>query len=372
MQETDLVRIDNTAVAQISRFIHSSMRSLRYTPRSWRDHALHLVPPEPFDWADPRVCDTLNWIFLVSALNFSFWSEKEGTDSRYGIEWRMGWGKEERTVWTGYWSLPAALDRALEEGIPITDPAFYASETRCPDTTIERVFRRASRSAEDIPLLRERIAVMREVGATLVSHYNGSFMHFIRAFHLAHPSGTALDFVRLITHTFPSFADECTFDGMRLCFWKRAQILVAETWAAFYPTSGPHPIFPNDGARALSMFADYRVPQILHHLGLLVYKPALAALLAARSPLAYGSREEVAIRAGSIIAVEHVVAEIRRIRAEDESDSEGEGEEQEVCSVLVDFYLWDLAKLVEAGKGVISCLPTQPMLPAHRTRSIWY
>jgi len=56
---------------------------------------------------------------------------------------------------------------ALEEGIPITDPTFYASEERCPDSLIEHVFRAAPLAIEGIPLLRERIAIMREVGAIL-------------------------------------------------------------------------------------------------------------------------------------------------------------------------------------------------------------
>jgi hypothetical protein len=56
---------------------------------------------------------------------------------------------------------------ALEEGIPITDPSFYASEERCPDSLIEHVFRVAPYASEDIPLLPERIAIMRQVGAIL-------------------------------------------------------------------------------------------------------------------------------------------------------------------------------------------------------------
>lgn len=56
---------------------------------------------------------------------------------------------------------------ALEEGIPITDPSFYASEERCPDSLIEHIFRVAPHASEDIPLLPERIAIMREVGAIL-------------------------------------------------------------------------------------------------------------------------------------------------------------------------------------------------------------
>jgi Queuosine salvage protein len=56
---------------------------------------------------------------------------------------------------------------ALEDGIPITDPAFYASETRCPDSLIAYIFRASASSMEHIPLLAERIKIMREVGAIL-------------------------------------------------------------------------------------------------------------------------------------------------------------------------------------------------------------
>lgn len=62
---------------------------------------------------------------------------------------------------------------ALEENIPITDPAFYSSEALCPDALIEHVFRAAPESKEQVPLLKERIAIMRQVGSILcdVRHY---------------------------------------------------------------------------------------------------------------------------------------------------------------------------------------------------------
>lgn len=56
---------------------------------------------------------------------------------------------------------------ALENGVPITDPAFYSSPMRCPDSIIEEVFRAAPHCKECIPLLKERIAIMREVGFIL-------------------------------------------------------------------------------------------------------------------------------------------------------------------------------------------------------------
>lgn len=54
-----------------------------------------------------------------------------------------------------------------DDKIPITDPYFYSDETRCPDSLIERVFRKADPSREPIALLKERIAIMRDVGKKL-------------------------------------------------------------------------------------------------------------------------------------------------------------------------------------------------------------
>jgi Potential Queuosine, Q, salvage protein family len=57
---------------------------------------------------------------------------------------------------------------ALEEGIPITDPSFYSSELLCPDSLLVHIFRPAAQSSnETIPLLTERIGIMREVGFIL-------------------------------------------------------------------------------------------------------------------------------------------------------------------------------------------------------------
>jgi hypothetical protein len=154
-----------------------------YTPRTWRTHSLHICPPEPYHPQDPLHPLVLDWMFLISSLNFSFWSEKAGQPECYGVEWRSGWAADDKMVHTGYWSLVAALNRgnfsvmvksqltltllALDEDIPITDPNFYSSQVLCPDNLIEHVFRPAQSSTEPIPLLPERMAIMRENGQIL-------------------------------------------------------------------------------------------------------------------------------------------------------------------------------------------------------------
>ncbi|KAG2147490.1 uncharacterized protein EDB93DRAFT_1147627 [Suillus bovinus] len=278
----------------------------------------------------------------------AFWSEKEGQLDRYGVEWRASWNSQTTTVHTGYWSLVAALNRALEEGIPIIDPQFYSSEALCPDSLIAHVFRPAPQSSESIPLLNERLAIMREVGAILCNdEFGGSYLGFLQAFQRRYENqGTALDLVQFVTDSFPSFRDDRMFNGRRVYFWKRSQILVAETWAAFYPESPytPHPIFPGlNGAciSSLTMFADYR--------------------LCAGTQLESGSREEMSLRAASIVAVERIRSEMVRC-----------GSDWEASCVLIDFYLWDLAKKLQGGKECLEGIETEDILPVHRTRSIWY
>lgn len=79
--------------------IWSQMQQRSYSTHTWSEHELH---PKSKDEA------TLNFIFTMDLLNFSFWSELSDSD-RYAVEYQ---GKQ----WTGYWSLVASLQRALEEG----------------------------------------------------------------------------------------------------------------------------------------------------------------------------------------------------------------------------------------------------------------
>ncbi|KAG0334324.1 hypothetical protein BG000_008416 [Podila horticola] len=115
----------------------------------------------------------LSRIFLVDLWNFSFWSQVDIDDTgvphpeRYRVTL-------DGVGYTGYWSMVAAVNRALREGIPITTPEFFASEEKLPDSEIERIFR--SDTKEQIPLLKERIRILREAGRVLVENQSyGAF-----------------------------------------------------------------------------------------------------------------------------------------------------------------------------------------------------
>jgi hypothetical protein len=99
------------------------------------------------------------------------------------------------------------------------------------------------------------------------------------------------------------------------------------------------------------------------------YSEELIQTLHIGTPLEYGSPLECSIRAGGIVAVEilknHMFKLLRKIESR-----ESRRIQKQLNSVLIDFFLWDLAKLVESG-SLITGNPVQ-LLPCHRTRSIFY
>lgn len=93
------IALDSKGCKAAANNIWTLMQEKKYSTKSWSNHELH-----------PKAKDvgTVDFIFTMDLLNFCFWSEK-GPDDRFAVQYK---GKK----WTGYWSLVAALQRALDEG----------------------------------------------------------------------------------------------------------------------------------------------------------------------------------------------------------------------------------------------------------------
>ncbi|KAI4245149.1 MAG: hypothetical protein L6R42_010279 [Xanthoria sp. 1 TBL-2021] len=320
------VALDTYGTKTAAARIWSLMQEKSYSFKTWSDHSLH---PKGKDEA------TVNFIFLMDLLNFCFWSESSDPQQRFAVEYQ---GQR----WTGYWSLVAVIHRALEEDIPITTPSFWTNDTECTDDMLKHVFRSAT--PELIPLLDERIACIREAGRILVEDFNGSVPQLV---HQAKQSATAL--VNLLVINFPCFKDTATFESRSIHFYKRAQIFVADLWACFEgQTYGCFHDIDN-----ITMFADYRIPQMLHSLGCLRYSPSLESRIRNLKELDSGGSWEVQLRGCSIWCVELIRKEILR-----------QHPKAEVNAILIDFFLYDTMKERE-----VEAVET---IPHHRTRSIWY
>ncbi|RKP09934.1 hypothetical protein THASP1DRAFT_28297 [Thamnocephalis sphaerospora] len=326
-QHSKDVAIDEAAV---ERTAHELLRALEEKPYSTADWKRHPLNPNTADDA------AIDWIFLVDTLNFSFWSDAgEASPDRFAVVL-------DGQRYTGYWSLCACINRALAEGIPVTSAAYYAHAT---DDELRRIFRSDAR--ESVPMLDERLAVMRQTGRILLETFGGSFSQCIRQC-----QGSALRLLALITKQFPCYRDEGAFMGRTVQYFKRAQILIADIWACF-EGQGLGEFHDID---QITMFADYRVPQALVYLNILSYSSDLWALLQRQQPLASGDRLEQEIRAVSIWAVELLRRRMVALRGHNTATPA-------INAILLDFYLWDYAKThTDALRSV----------PIHRTRSIFY
>lgn len=138
------------------------------------------------------------------------------------------------------------------------------------------------------------------------------------------------------------------YKGSLIHFYKRAQILVGDIWAAYGRSTDPAHAYHFRDIDQLTMFADYRVPQILRHMGIIEYSDALANMIDSKMEISFGSEEETEIRVATIVAVEKLQKELAK-----------NGLNLYVCEV--DWLLWQWGEKMK-----------DDIAPHHRTLTIYY
>ncbi|XP_053310493.1 queuosine salvage protein [Spea bombifrons] len=321
------VFVDSEGIWKLAEKLFEKINRKEITLAGWK--SLHELNPQSSGE------DAVNWVFFADTLNFSFWSESE--EQKYLVKYN---GKE----YTGYWSLCAAINRALDEGIPITSASYYSNITM---DHLKHVLR--SDSDFPIPMIEERLQILHDTGKILVETFGGSFLNVVK---MSEKSAMAL--MHLVVKHFPSYCDEATFQGEKVAFYKRAQILVGDIWGVlegkgdgcFYDIS------------KITMFADYRIPQALVHFGVMRYSKELLQKLHKGWLFQNGDVEEIEIRGCSIWAVELICEHIREL-----FKKKGEKMSNEINPVLIDHFLWDYARDNRVEIDII---------PLHRVRCIYY
>ncbi|KAF0973700.1 hypothetical protein FDP41_007087 [Naegleria fowleri] len=288
---------------------------------------------------------TCQYILVLSSINFCFWPHN---DSNPNDEFEYG-------------HLAGALRKVLTQ-----DPnAFHALAL---SQLSEEKFIHEWMNGVKVPLVSERVRLIREVGSVLLEHFEGSAFHLIQS-----AQKGVKKLVSLITQYFPGFRDSCIYSktGHQIHFYKRAQIFCADIYGCFRGEG----IGEFEDIHELTMFADYRVPQLLssniHFIEnmntinatvndmtnindedenvVLVYSSELKDKIARLQPLEYSSQMEVEIRAFTIQAVEQmrqILLEKHRIKC---------------LSIEIDWMLWQIG---ENARKTIK--------PHHRTLSIYY
>jgi hypothetical protein len=247
-----------------------------------------------------RDADTLaGQILLFNAINFCYWGDPK---------WEMSYAGE---TYDGSFGMLMAVQRALDEGLPLLDGAYLANLG-------EADFRHILRGRGALHLLPERLAIWRAAGLTLVTEFGGRWPGAIAA-----AGGDALALVRLLVERFRTFDDRETLDGREIRFFKRAQLAAGMLYEAF-AGQGYGALA---GVERLTVFADYKLPQVLRRLGILIYGPRLAEAVDSLTLIPAGDRCEVEMRAAAVWAAEL----LRRVLAP---------HDPAVTALHLDYWLW--------------------------------
>lgn len=278
--------LDSTKyVIEHSQYVHINQEKLKnfligFTVQSnsnWLDNS-------PFAIQELSDEQKLMVAVVFNALSFSYWGEPY-----WNVEYKG-------TLHTrGSWSLMAAIFRSIEEGDSLLDPAILQNMSKDKLAVILR-------GNTEIPLIEERVKILNTVGDVLMQKYNGEFSNVLKV-----AEGNALKLVDTVLIEFsPSFDDWYEYKGNKVFFNKRAQALVESI----------HSLFNGEGfgkmehIDSLTALADYIIPNLLRHLGIIEYRSELAGKIDAKESLEKGSEYEIEIRASVVWSVEYMRREL--------------------------------------------------------------
>lgn len=240
--------------------------------------------------------EAIDFIMIADSIDSAF------TDFGNHVKFQVDFAGEH---WSDSDAMFACLKRALDNGVPVLDGKFLTTLTR---KQLEEIFR----GNIEMPMLDEKLKVLRDVGKVLVAKYDGHFHNFINSCPpkiYDHGKGIV---DRMVTE-FPRFNDVSDLDGHEIKFYKLTQLGV---WM-MYATMQKQGKFKLEDADKMTAFADYIVPVALRVLGITSYSKELEQAINTYQTIPRDSRWEIEIRAHTIYATAMLTEEINKLRPAD-------------------------------------------------------
>ena len=257
----------------------------------------------------PHAKELTEFTMLVNTLNFAFTDFV--TSEKYTTTY-LG------QHYVDSEAMVAKLHQALQSGTPVTSGAWMARVTAAD-------LRHLFADSMEIPLIDERVAMLREVGTVLEARYEGSWWNWVQDCSGAlYDNGAGL--LERLASDFPRFNDASQWRGHRVQFMKLGQLGL---WTLHMQLKKIGVPLLND-PQLLTAFADYIVPVALNLFDIFHYSPALTEKINGGTEITRDSDEEIELRALSIYAVARLVEEINLLRPAD----------SQLISPQVDYRLW--------------------------------
>jgi hypothetical protein len=247
----------------------------------------------PFGVGQGEPDEVIDFVMAANSIDTAFtnFTTQEKFRAEYG-------GKQ----WSDSEAEFACLKRALDQGLPILDGQYLANLSR---NELNKIFT----GNIEMPMLDEKLRVLRDVGTGLKERYSGRFHNFV---HSCSPrlydNGNGL--IERIVKEFPRFNDVSDLDGHEIKFYKLAQLGFWMLYATLH-RSGK---FRLDDPEKMTAFADYIVPVALRLHGITRYTQPLEQAIGSNQLIPRDSRWEIEIRAHCIYATALLTEEINKLR----------------------------------------------------------
>lgn len=258
----------------------------------------------------------LFYLILCESLNFCYWD----SDIKWKIEYKDEW-------YSGSFGLFYAISKAIKNGYNLLNIEYLENITI---EELDEIFK----GTTSIPLLKERFEIIKQ----LVSEYKQ-----ISNITQSMSANSDIELLNNIVNHFSNFRDISLYKGREIYFFKRAILLVGDL---ILNISSISKSVKNDDN--MTGCADYKIPQVLRHLGILEYSDDLTTLIDERQEIQHDSEMEVEIRANMLYAIELIKEKLHQNGID-------------MNSVQIDNALWLLSKNKEFKDK-----------PHHLTRTIYY
>ncbi len=320
MSKENLVRTSTKPIVENAQFVTINRKQIERLASEWK--AKDAKPPK---WPKEAHLETdnveqmLTYLITLDTLNFCFWHSEP--EKRWGIMYE---GKR----YNGYYALALALKKFFID-TPRKATFQWMRSMKFED------FKAMLGGTGELLLLKERWNTLREASVAIEANCNPLAQIF-------NWDGDAIKTAVCIA-SINSFNDVEWLNNKCIWFLKRAQLLISDIYGAF-GGRGPG-AFKN--MEELTAFADYKLPQLLEHEGILVYDAALRERIRRQKLIFPSSREEIEIRAAAIWAVEYLRDALTRLG-------------KNFRAFEIDWMLWNESQT------------TNMSLPYHRCETIYY
>ena len=253
--------------------------------------------------------DFIRATMFMNTLNFAF------TDFDKSIKYEIN---EDGKIFSDSEAMYFQVNNAISSGIKLTDGNEMASISL---QKLENIFV----GNIPMPMLKERVEILNEVGQKLVDNYEGDWINFINnGPKKLYSNGDGL--IERLINEFPRFDDSSQFKGINVNFYKLAQLAF---WVIHSELSGSN-YFKIEDMSSMTAFADYIIPVALNLKKITTYSPQLDQKIINGDLIERDSNEEIEIRIASIYATALLTERINERRPENKA----------IIIPQLDFRLW--------------------------------